>query len=514
MSSLARPVVQGSALGILQATLGIPVALVSIPLFLRGLGPTGFGYWGLLQGFFSALNLLSVGTTDATLYFVARDDSEASGPGARARTRALFLVVLLGCAAGGLILLLGPAYGLGALLRLPGRERGGFERLLGPAAALWCCQFLCLWLQLLPRSRHEYGVLTRTQIGLTLAAPLLGWAVLQLFAGDERAFLWGQAAAWAAGCAGLLAWNARHPEPLDLRPGADAPALREVAAYARWAFVFMLSVVVLNSADRILLAGLGAEALVGFTVAVSLTQRVYAVTGLVTSSLQPALARIREGVELERLRRGFSVSLRALAFFWAALLLPLAAWGDRFMAAWMKNPALADATYPALLLLCVAAYFGALASGCHAALLGTGRPRQAAVTGLAGAAVGLAVAIPAIARFGVPGAALLGLVGNALAFALRIGFMEKARFGRPLAPLALEAALGLGVLGGAWALLRRAAPLLAGSGLAVTAGSMLLTAGLLLALGLGLDTWLSPLRGRSSLLQILQGLRSPAGAGN
>jgi O-antigen/teichoic acid export membrane protein len=512
VASLARTVVKGSVLGLLSAVLAIPVTLVSVPLFVRGLGSEGYGYWGLLQGFFAALSLLAVGTTEATMYFVSRDDAEAGSAGARSRTRALALVVMAGCLVGGLVLVCGPGYGLGGLLRLPAAQRPGFERLLLPAAVFWCCQFWCFWLQLLPRARHEYGVLAMNQIALVLAVPLLGWAGMLLGNGDVRTFLWGQALAWAGGALSIHVWNARHRQPLDLRAGFDPEVLAEVGRYARWAFVFSLSVVVLNSADRLLLASLGAQALVGYTAASNLTLRVFSVTGLMISSLVPALARIKEGLEMDRLRRGFSVSLRAIGFFWAALLLPLAAWGDHFMAVWLRDPALADATYPALRLLCCGAFFGALASGCHAALLGTGRPRQAAITGLAGAALGLGVAFFAIPRYGIPGAALLGLAGNALAYLLRLAFMEKARFGRHLAPLALELVLGFALLAALYVALRLLAPYLQGFGLALTVGVMVASAGVLMALGLGLDALCSSLRARTSLWHILAALKAAKGA--
>jgi O-antigen/teichoic acid export membrane protein len=506
--SLARSVVKGSALGLLVSALAVPVVFVSTPLFLDGLGPAAYGYWFILQSIFSGLNLLMVGTAEATTYFVARDDSEAAGPEARSRNRALFLVVLCGCAAGVLILALGPGYGLSALLRLPPLERPAFDRLLAPAAALWAFQFWCNWLWVLPRARHEYGVLFLNQAALTVAAPLLGWAGMRLGGGDAAYFLAGQALAWAGGSLSLHGWNFRHKTPLDLRPGFDAQVLAEVGRYARWAFVFNLSVMVLLSSDRLLLASLGAAALTGYSIASSLTQRVYAVTGTLINSLVPAMARIKEGLELERLRRGFSVSLRAVGFFWAAMLLPLAAWGDHFMAVWLGKPELAAATYGSLLLLCCGAFLGSLAAACHVALMGSGRPRLAALTGLAGAGLGLVVAVPAISRFGVPGAACLGLAGNAAAYLSRVLFMEKFRFKRPLGPLLAEMALAFAALAAAWAGLRAAAPALAGAGRTLTIAAMLAAAGLILLAGLGLDSLLSGHRGRPSLLATLAGLRA------
>ncbi|HTB22353.1 MAG TPA: lipopolysaccharide biosynthesis protein [bacterium] len=507
MASLARTVVKGSALGLLGTLLALPVALVSTPLFLKGLGATGFGYWGLLQGFFAALSLLAVGTTEATLYFVARDEAQVGGPAERSRNRALVLVVLAGCLTGGLVLALGPCFGLGSLLDLPLAEQAGFERLLLPAAAFWCCQFWFFWLQLLPRARHEYGVLAWNQIALAVLVPLLGWVGMVLGHGDVRTFLWGQALAWALGSLSIHTWNARHKQPLDLRPGFDPEVLAEVGRYARWALVFNLAIVVLNSSDRLLLAKLGVGALAGYTAASSFTMRVYAVTGSMSSSLLPALARIKEGIETDRLRRGFSVSLRAIGFFWAALLLPLAAWGDHFMAVWLRDPAMAAATYPALRLLCCGAFFGALASGCHAALLGTGRPRLAAVTGMAGAVVGLLIALVAIPRFGIAGAALLGLAGNALAYLMRVVYMEKTLFSRPLSPLILEQVLACAALGLAYAAMRLVSPALEGEGLVLTALIMVGSAGLLLLLGLGLDWLCSALRSRPSLWSTVLALK-------
>ena len=508
MASLARTVVKGSALGLLVQILGVPIAFLFTPLFLNGLGSIGFGYWGLLQGFFAALNLFAVGTTEATLYFVSRDDAQAGGATERSRNRALVLVVLAGCCAGGLVLVLGPGYGLGSLLRLPVDERAGFARLLVPAAAFWCSQFWCSWLWLLPRARHEYGVLAWNQMALALAVPVLGWLGMVLGHGDVRTFLWAQAVAWAGGALSIHAWNAFHQRPLDLRPGVNAEVLAEVGRYARWALVFNLSIVLIYSSDRLLLAKLGVGALVGYSAASAITMRVYTATGQLSATLLPALARIKEGVETDRLRRGFSVSLRAIGFFWAAMLLPLAAWGDHFMAVWLGNPALADATYPALRLLCCGAFFGALASVCHAALLGTGRPRLAALTGMAGAALGLAIAIPAIPRIGIAGAALLGFGANAMVYGLRVAYMEKTLFGRPLAPLVVESGLGLSALAGAYWALRLAAPRLGDAGLFLTVLCMLCCAGLFLVLGLGLDAVCSAIRDRQSLWGTLVALKT------
>lgn len=505
--SLTKSVVKGSSLGLLGAGLAIPVALISTPLFLGGLGEAGFGRWGLLQGVFAALNLLSAGSFEASMYFISRDHDSGKTKKARARTRVLAFCVGIACVLGGLVLYLGPAYGLGGLLRLPEAERADFEALLPASALFWCLQFWCFWLQHLPRARHEYGILTLNQISLTVLAPLFGWLGLVLSHGDARWFLAGQAMAFGLGVLSLLMWNARHKKPLDLRPGFEKESFAEVWKYARWTLVFLLSVMLLNSSDRLLLGGYGAAALAGYTVASSLTQRVYAVTGVMTVTLLPALARIKEGVELERLQRGFSMSLRALGFIWAALLLPLAAWGDHFMAVWLKKPELAAAAYPALLLLCCGAYFGALASGCHAALLGSGRPRLAAVTGLAGAALGMALAIPALRAWGPAGAAMLGLGGNAAAFVLRAAVMERSRFSRPLLPLFAESLAGFALLALAWRLMRALAPSLSELGFSATAAVMLLGAAILMGLGVALDEWMSRLRGRLSLLESLLSLK-------
>ena len=105
---------------------------------------------------------------------------------------------------------------------------------------------------------------------------------------------------------------------------------------------------------------------------------------------------------------------------------------------------------------------------------------------------------------------MLGLGGNAVAFALRAAVMEKTRFSRPLFPLILETALGLGLLGAAFAAMRTTAPLMESLGLISTISVMLASAAALLALGLGLDQLMSRLRERPSLLGSLQSLRQRA----
>jgi O-antigen/teichoic acid export membrane protein len=501
MPSLTRVVLKGSLLGVLGSALAVPAALISTPLFLKGLGIRGYGYWGLLQGVFAAFNLLAVGTAEATLYFVSKD--EPGDDEGRLRSRALAAVILAGCLVGGLLLVTAPWTGVARLLGLPEEELGAFERLLPAAAGFWCLQFWGTWLQLLPRARHEYGVLTASQVALTVLIPLFGWMGMTAGGGDGSLFIWGQAVAWGLACAGLLVWNAREARPLDLRPGWDREGLTQIGRYARWAFAFNLSVVALSWADRLLLAKMGTEVLAGYSVATSLTLRILGVLGLVTTTLMPAVARIREDQEPERLRAGFSVSVRAVGLLAAAMLLPLAAWGDRFLAVWLKDEALAKTTYPALLLLCVGVYYGSVASACHAALLGTGRPRLVAVTGLGGAVVGVGLAWWAIPVWGLPGAALVGLAGNAVAFALRLGFMEKIRFGRPLLPLALEQALAIAALGGAYAALRVFSPRLASVGLMGMVAVMAAAVFSVLGLGIVVDAVAARIRRRTSLFAVL-----------
>ena len=143
---LRRKIASGAVWGGLNLVLAACVTLVTTPLYLGLLKESGYGINGVFQAVFAVLNLLSLGAQEATLYFAARDQSEAY---VRVLARWHFSAACIGAA----LLSLSWAWGLGSRLGLKGAELEQFQAVLLPAAALWGFQFFCQWLWLLCRAR-------------------------------------------------------------------------------------------------------------------------------------------------------------------------------------------------------------------------------------------------------------------------------------------------------------------------------------------------------------------------
>ncbi len=484
--NLGRKIASGALLGGLNLGLGALVMLLATPLIVRELGVQGYGIYGLMLAAFGILSLLSFGGQEATLYFCAKD-------GSAAHARALGLWHLAG-ALGGMALFWigGKALGLGRLLGLNEAEGKSFEDALLSGSAFWAAQFFCNWLWNLCRARLHFTLLGSHQALLTVIAPISGLVAAHLY-GGVAAFLWGQAAAWALGSLILLPWM-RGLFGFSL----SAP-WAEIWAFSRWALLINLSFVALQSADRFFVASFGAAALGAYSLASSLYQRGISAFGLLPTLLIPAISRMEKG-DSGRAARAYGLTLRLGAVLTLAGFLPLMGLGDAFLLAWLpNNPEMAALAYGPLFLLSAAGCLGALSSVLHAVLLGMGRARQVALSGLCGAGIGYAAAWLAMPSLGFEAAALCGLAGYASIYSLRLFISEKRVFKRALFPIALEHSALLCGAALAVLALRQFAPYLMGRSLPLQLAALCASAALIAALAMAADAILARRLGREGV---------------
>ena len=470
--------------------LSLAVTLVITPQIVARLGASAFGLYGLFVATYGFVNLMALG--EATLYFSARED-----PGAVTRALALWHLAA-GIVGVLLIAFVARALGLGGRLGLAGPDAAAFEGALTAGAALWATQFYCNWLWNLCRARLRFTLLAIHQALLSVAAPLFG--LLAAGSYGLNGFLWASALAWGLGTLALLPFLRSV-----LASGSRAVALAELLRYGRWTIIFGISVVLMQSADRLLVAGFGAVSLAGYALASSLYQRAVSAFGLLPTLLTAAVSRMQGGGELERAKRAYGLSLRFTAIAALAVFLPLWGLGDVFLNAWLpQNPPLALMAYAPLRIFCAAGLLASLSGVLHAVLLGLGYPRQVALTGLVGAAFGFSVAWLCLPSLGLQSAALSGLVGYASVYALRLVISERRVFGRKLGPLALEHGLlflfGLPCL----LLLRNVAPYLNGCRLLPALSALALAAALVAALALAADQWMARRVQREPVLSVLK----------
>jgi O-antigen/teichoic acid export membrane protein len=489
--NLGRKIAGGVALGSLNLGLSAVVMLVATPLILRELGDVGYGLNGLMTASFGVLNLLAFGGQEATLYFSSKD-------GAEAHTRALGLWHLFGACLGlALFWGLGSLLGLGEILGLKAAESSAFDQALAAGGFFWAAQFICNWLWMLCRARLRFGLMNSYQACISVLGPACGLMAAHHF-GGLIPFLWAQAAVWWLGALCLLPWMKGL-----FGKGIAAP-WREIWAYARWAMLFSLSFVALQYADRFFVAPFGAAAVAAYTLASSLYQRGISAFGMLPSLLVPAISRM-EGEDLSRAKRAYGLSLRLSAVLAMAGFLPLMGLGDAFLGAWLPgHEALVARAFPVLFLLSAAGCLGAMSMILHSVLLGLGRAKQVALTGLAGAALGYAAAALALPALGIEAAAFCGLVGYASIYTLRLVISERRVFGRALLPLAREHALMLAGASLAVFLLRQASPFIRGLPLALVLLALAASALGVALSALAADSAVARLLGRESVAQALQ----------
>jgi O-antigen/teichoic acid export membrane protein len=495
--AMGRRIASGAVLGGVNLGLAAVVTLVTTPLYLGALKESGFGLNATLVAVFAMLNLLSLGAQEATLYFAARDLSEAY-------VRVLAKWHATAAALGALILGGGGFFGLGAWLGLKDTELGQFQEALLPAALLWAAQFFCQWLWILSRARLRFTLQAGHQALMSVLVPLFAIAALRAV-GGLNAFLWAQALAWVLGCAILSPLLLRAPSGFK----ASGSEWGQVAAYSRWTFLFYAGFVALQSADRFFVVPLGAAAVAAYAIASSIFQRGVSALGLLPSLLMPAISRLSDDSEHDRALRAYGLSLRFSAILALAFFLPLAALGKEFLAAWLdaKSPGISGRAYGALLLFCAAGFFAGMSAVVHAVLLGQGRARLVGLTALLGAALGLLAAWLGVRRLGLEGAALAALVGYGFLYVARVLISERMIFHRSLIQIALEHALLLACAMAAFMGLRSlGAMALQGGGIVFQLAGLALSALALLALGLLADAWLAKRKGRLSVVGTLLGI--------
>ncbi len=489
---------RGLILGFIQLGIAAFATLWATPKIVLGLGIEDFAAWGLLQSVFAAMALLAFGGLEAILVYGAR-------PGAENITKALGLWQVGAALLGGVLLVLGlkPEW-LASLLSLEAQSAADFMnrvRAALPAAAFfWASGFWLNWLWALARSRQHFGLLFITQTLASLGGPILA----------VHALVHGRGLTGFMNAQSMLNMILLTVLALSLKPfsGGARPSVadwREALRVSRWTFLFVLSAVALQSVDRFLAAPLGAAGLAAYSLASSLFQRGVSALSLVPTLLTSSVSRLAGQNEAQRSQRMVALALRFSGLAALALFVPLAGLSEKFLHAWV-GPDLGSRALAPLQVLCAAGVLATLSAVTHAALLGMGRAAWVAITGLSGAALGLAIGFALAPTWGAPGAAACALGGYACLYVWRLALLRLGKEHRSLGVLAwghaLALALGLGLV----LLLHQLSPQLPGQGLGSALLALALAGLFTLAAGLGLDFLWARWRKSESLWQVARGL--------
>jgi len=413
----------------------LAVALVTVPVLLRYLGPTRFGAFRVSQEYLGYLTLLEVGLGGVLMVgfaraFAARDEAERVRLfrfGARAYARIALL------SAAGIAAFIGAAPWL---VPVPETSGGGVIEELRLGLLLGLIALLLLPLTPL---RHVAEGEQRgyvVQIGLILQAVTTGVvAVVSATAGGGLA---GQFAAVAAGSTaftGFLVWD-------SLRRRRDDPASEPVVVPSavsrtdRWRmFVFALCGQVAVYSDTIVVSLVcGVDSVVPFT----LTQRLLLLADAqilgIGAATWAALAELHHRGESDRFNRRLVTLSRITAVCGFGLLLPVAAATRAFVHLWVGDLGYGGMGLT-LATLGWTCQHGVIALWAWP-LMATGHVRAVLPVMFVGAVVSVTVSVLATNWFGVIGPALGGLTNYTLVAVWWLPLILRRTFGTPLRPLA------------------------------------------------------------------------------
>jgi len=429
----------GLALRYTATGLSLAVALVTVPIILRGLGPTRYGAFRVSQEYLGYLALLEFGLGGVLMVgfaraFAARDPVETRRLfryGARAYLRLGVLSAI------GIVAFVAAAPWL---VRIPEAARDGVidELRIGVLVGL----ISLLWVPLTPlrylAEAEQRGYMV--QIALILQAiTTAGLAVLSAVTGGG---LVGQFAAVVTGNAaliGFLVWDAlrRHQ---DARPDGGTVAGPSAPPRDRWRmFVFALCSQMTTYSDTIIVSlVLGVDSVVPFT----LTQRLLLLAdgqilgiGAVTWA---ALAELHHRGEADRMNQRLVTLTRATAVLGFGILLPVAAATRAFIHLWVGPVGYGGAGL-------TAATFGwtclhGLIALWAWPLMATGHVRRVLPVMLLGTLVSVTVSVLTTYWFGVMGPALGSLANYTLVAVWWLPFLLRRTFGTSVRALAGAAA--------------------------------------------------------------------------
>lgn len=410
------------------------VALVTVPLVVRGLGEAGYGVYALVTaivGYFAVIDInVTAGSVKFIAEFSARKDDARIG---QTVCFGIMVYALLGVV-GALALFGGAHFFVTTVFKVPAALAAEATATLRLAALGFFIGQLQGYLHSVPQALMRFDVSSRIEMLFGAAVPLL--TVLVLLAGHglfEVVLL--RVAASALHC--LLLWRRirRLLPGLALRwPAAETR--RSLLGFSAWSFLSRFAALSYAHADKLIIGALaGVTALAWFTVAATLANRLLGLTYRLSGVLFPAASALAASGELARLDRLYLKATRYVVFLNAAMLVLVAVFARPILHHWMdaefaRNGALVLAVMGA------SQFIDSLTSLPSLVNDGMGQPRVSGAFALARAGVGVLVVWLGVARWGIDGAAWGHLAASLLFSAAFIGYVH----GRTV-PTALRALL-------------------------------------------------------------------------
>lgn len=407
--SLARQLLKGSALSVIEQAVRAIAALVMTPVLVHTLGVAEFGVWALVTGFFSQFGALDMGLQSSLPKFLVQGDEDERRGIASTAQRFYFGIAAVTLMLSVLAWLMLPLF-ISDPTKL--HEARWVLAMLGVANALTVVtRVLAVQVQCLMQ-QDRIAMISMTRV--TGCSAVLWWWLTSFDGG-----LFAVGAVQAAGTmmeALALAWCGRSLLPMIARRWATKAVAKRLMSFSGWSYLYVTSERLRSGLDGFVLGWLRGSAAtgvygLGLRPVMQAFDAVYACIGM---QLLPTFGKIHEAHGHERLKDLFIVVSRlAMRVSMTAAVLVLAL-GPAFLRWWV--PEHAAAALPVL--LCLAIPFAVQTAQVPAVhlLFSLARHRVLAVAQAVAVIVNLALSWWLTLKLGLVGAAL-GTAVESLAMA-------------------------------------------------------------------------------------------------
>ncbi len=391
------------ALNIAGSIAPFAIALVTIPVLIRGLGAERFGVLGIAWAVLGYFGVLDLGVGQAVTRAVAEQLGAGSAQGAQTTTvTGNTLIVAFGLAAMLILYLSSDLLARWLLTTSPGLEREAASAFRLMALGLPFV-FSAGGLRGTLEAHQRFGLVNAIRIpgsALNYAAPLFVLPFSHALPAVVAALICARVAVWIAFLVAVLRVSGARYAPSDW----SAAELRSLLRLGGWVSVSNVLGPLMTYLDRFFIgAATSLSAVTYYVASYEVVTRVLLLPGAVAGVLVPSFAgeAVRGAPGVARLFERGQALILALTF---PILFVVVFFADRILRAWLGN-LVSGESIVVMQVLAVGVLFNGIAMVQSALVLGVGRPDISARLHLVELPLYIAALWFGVTRYGIAGAA-------------------------------------------------------------------------------------------------------------
>lgn len=379
------------------------VALLTVPLVVKGLGDAGYGLYSLVTAIVGYFAVLDINVTAGSVKYIAQYNASAERERiSETITFGVLVYAALGLA-GALALYFGAEAFVTRLYAVPPALHEEAVTTLKVAALGFFITQLDNYLSSVPQALMRFDISSRFEVLFGILVPLSTVVVLMFGYGLVEVILV-RVAASALNC--LMLWQAIGNLVPDLAWRMPTARLkRELLGFSAYSFFSRFATLTYAHADKLIVGALaGVAPLAWYTVAATLANRILSLTYRLAGVFFPAASSLAARGEHARLNRIYLKANRYIVFINASVLVLVAVFAQPILLYWM-NADFARNGALVLQLIALSQFIDSLTNLPTLVNDGMGHPRISGMFALARAVLGTLLVWLGVSRFGIDGAA-------------------------------------------------------------------------------------------------------------